>query len=210
MIGVVNLKGGCGKSNIAVNLACEIASKGHAVTLIDADAQGTAHHWASAGHLPVRVEAMPLGTRSAAQWVSRVLSMTVDFIVLDAPPQIGATTQAIVGISDLVLIPITPSYADLTATASALDLVQQARRERKDGGPRCLLIPSKVDRRTASGREIEGALKQFGEPVGPAVHQRAAFIDSLSAGEWIGSYAPNSAAHSDITTLFTAIKRSFK
>ena len=37
VIAVVNLKGGCGKSTIAVNLACELASNGDTVRLLDAE-----------------------------------------------------------------------------------------------------------------------------------------------------------------------------
>src|SRR5215468_6977340 len=45
IIAVLNLKGGCGKSTIAVNLACELASSGSKVLLVDNDSQGTATHW---------------------------------------------------------------------------------------------------------------------------------------------------------------------
>lgn len=41
VIALVNLKGGCGKSTIAVNLACELAANGDSVLLLDNDAQGT-------------------------------------------------------------------------------------------------------------------------------------------------------------------------
>jgi chromosome partitioning protein len=72
------------------------------------------------------------------------------------------------------------------------------------------LVPSRIDRRTSSGREIESALKQFGEPIGPAICQRSAFIDALTAGQWIGEYAPESAAHDDITALALSVKRRLK
>jgi chromosome partitioning protein len=42
IIAIGNLKGGTGKSTIAVNLACRLAEKQRSVVLIDADPQGTA------------------------------------------------------------------------------------------------------------------------------------------------------------------------
>jgi chromosome partitioning protein len=45
IIAVGNLKGGTGKSTIAVNLACRMAEMGRSVALIDADPQGTAAAW---------------------------------------------------------------------------------------------------------------------------------------------------------------------
>lgn len=206
-IAVVNLKGGVGKSTIAVNLACELAGKEPAAALlVDADAQGTTAFWCRQGKIPVRHEALPLdGPRDAARWIQRVMGFQARYVVIDCPPHIGAATEAAVGIADLAVVPVTASGADLMATASALELVRAARQSR--GGPACLLVPSKIDRRTASGREIESALEQFGERIGPAVHQRAAFVDCFSAGEWIGQYAPTSAAHEDIGGLARAVRR---
>src|ERR1700685_2603055 len=47
VIAVLNLKGGCGKSTIAINLACELAVNGDSVLLLDNDSQGTSSHWLS-------------------------------------------------------------------------------------------------------------------------------------------------------------------
>ena len=64
VIAVVNLKGGCGKSTIAVNLACELAANGDSVLLLDNDAQGTASHWLRGGRLPIRGACRPARARS--------------------------------------------------------------------------------------------------------------------------------------------------
>ena len=208
VISVANLKGGCGKSNIAVNLACALSMK-RSVVLVDADEQGTASFHASQGLLPVRCESWPLDREAAVTpWLHRILAIKAEYVVIDAPPHVGVVTQAITGIADLVIVPVTPSAADLMATGRALELVREARKLRSDKGPRCLLIPSRVDTRTISGRELAEALKGMGEPVGPAVHQRAAFVDALSSGQWIGEYAPGSDAHRDITALADTVKRT--
>lgn len=45
IIGVMNYKGGTGKTTVAVNLAAAFAKSGESVLLIDSDAQGSASHW---------------------------------------------------------------------------------------------------------------------------------------------------------------------
>ena len=207
IIAVVNLKGGVGKSTIAVNLACELA--GHqSVVVVDADSQGTATDWARRGDLPARVETLPLDADSqVGPWVEKVLTLQADHVVIDCPPHIGPATLAAVGIADMVLIPVTPSGADLVATDSALAVVHDAQAARKDSGPLCLLVPSKVDPRTASGRELAAALEKFDETVAPEIGQRAALVDAFSVGAWIGQYAPRNKANEQFRDLAIAVKR---
>ena len=211
VIAVLNLKGGCGKSTIAVNLACELASGGDKVLLIDNDAQGTARHWWTHGQLPLQGEFMPLESEEDGERLVRAAAARCErYIVLDAPAHVAAATQAAGKIADLVLIPVTASGIDLVATEAAVKLVQQARVLRRGGGPRCLIVPSKIDRRTDAGRQIDEKLMSFGEPVGPAIHQKIAFVEAFGAGKWVGEYAPQSAAHYDITSLAIAVKRSLR
>lgn len=209
-IAVANLKGGVGKTTLAVNLACELASDGGAVVLIDADAQGSASAWAARAKLPVKSEAMPIDdAREAGRWLDRVRHIRADWLVIDCPPHIGAATEAAVGWADLVLVPVGASGLDLVATQSALRLIAKAR-ERRKVGPRALLIPSKLDARTAAAREIDAALKQFGEPIGPSIHQRISFADAFTAGQWIGAYSPDSDAHNEIRAVARKSKGALK
>src|SRR5690349_18758267 len=49
IITVINAKGGCGKSTIAMNLASGLALRGHQTLLIDMDPQAQVTQWLGAG-----------------------------------------------------------------------------------------------------------------------------------------------------------------
>lgn len=204
LIAVGNLKGGTGKSTIAVNLACALGDAGHSVMLVDGDGQGTVTDWHAGHRLPVPVETLPLGgERDAQRWVARVLTFKAgaDYVVIDLPPQVGSGIASALLIADLFVIPVTPSGVDLRATGKALDLLRRARAVRGAAKPGCMLVPSRVDRRTSVGRRIYLTLERFGLRVGPAVRQRSAHVDAFDAGAWIGAHAPGSPAHREIRVL---------
>lgn len=210
IVAVGNLKGGVGKSTLAVNLACELAA-GAKVRLVDADAQATAAEWLAGGALPIEGEALPLDDPKQAQaWIRKVRAMPADLVVIDLPPHNGAATAAALFLCGLFVIPVAPSGLDLRAAAKALDMLREARALRGDGQPPALLVPSRVDRRTGAGREIEAALHEMGEPVGPAIGLRSAFVDSATALDWVGAFAPRSVAHQEIATLAAVVDRITK
>src|ERR1017187_40483 len=128
VIAVINLKGGCGKSTIAVNLACELAGNADSVLLLDNDSQGTASEWLSHGRLPVQGEFMPLENDEDGERLVRAMAVRNErYVVLDAPAHVGAAAQAAGKIADLVLVPVTASGVDLSATRTVVDLIRRAR-----------------------------------------------------------------------------------
>jgi chromosome partitioning protein len=211
LIAIGNLKGGVGKTTLAISVACALAEHGQAV-VVDADAQASATAWAAAGNLPAKVVALPLtaeGERATAAWLERLVEIKADtaFVLVDLPPNLGAATVAALSLADLLLVPVPPSGLDLRAAGQTLALLRQARQVRGDNRPASLLVPSRVDRRTGAGREVEAVLHDMGEPVAPAIIQRAAHVDAFSASQWIGVYAPRSAGHVEIQALTALVRR---
>jgi cellulose biosynthesis protein BcsQ len=114
---------------------------------------------------------------------------------------VGSGIASALLIADLFLVPVTPSAVDVRATGKALELLHRARAVRAGIKPACMLVPSRVDRRTVIGRSIHGTLARFGLRVGPSIRQRAVHAEAFNAGAWIGEHAPTSPAYREIRLL---------
>ena len=127
-IGIIQVKGGAGRSTVATNLAGELSKLGKTV-LIDCDMpQGTAASW-----FAVRDESGRSGSLLAdtatnhRELVAKVEQyQEADFLVLDGPPRIAELTRAILVLADMCLIPVGASAAEIWATADLLALVEEA------------------------------------------------------------------------------------
>ena len=202
ILGACGRKGGSGKTTTAIHLAGELAARGLSVEVVDCDDQGSASHWARPGRLPVPVRSMPLDSVDQIEaWSIAIKRIRTDCVVLDSPPHLGVALGGVVGLSDLALIPCGPSGLDLAATAETVGLVREIRAEREDRGPQILLVPNRTDWRTLAGRHLGSALAHLGDPVAPEVRARAALSVAFNTGQWIGSFAPNTPAHRDVSAL---------
>jgi chromosome partitioning protein len=213
VLAVTHLKGGVGKTTLAVNIACSLASKmerRHSVILIDGDINAVAARWLDGNHT-VAVERLPFGaTELKEPWTKRVFDRAAgcDWCVIDLPANIVAANSAALMIAHLAVIPVTASGLDLSVSEQQLNLVRDARIQRQETLPQILLVPSRIDRRTAIGRELEDELRELTEPVGPAISSRVQLVDAFTSKQWIGEFAPRSVAHQQIEALVSVIRRS--
>jgi len=211
VIGVCGRKGGSGKTTTAIHLAAELATRGRSAVLVDCDTQGSATYWSEPGRLPMPVKHMPLETDGeVATWSAQVRAIKADFLVLDSPPHLNAALGSIIGLSDLAVVPCGPSGLDLMATSETVGLIREIRTHRGGTLPHILLVPNRVDHRTASGKELTTALTGLAEPVSPEIRYRTAFSDAFNDGSWVGSYAPNSPAHKEMATLADEVIRTLE
>jgi len=202
ILGICGRKGGSGKTTLAVHLGAEFAQRGRSVVLVDCDTQGSASQWAEPGNLPMKVLHMPLEDENAvASWSNEVRALPADLIVLDSPPHLDSALGGVIGISDMVLVPCAPSGIDLVAASETIGLVREIRDLRGDGGPAILVVPNRVDKRTASGRELGAVLNDLEEDVAMGLGSRTAFSDAFNTGEWVGDYARHRTAHREIQAL---------
>lgn len=107
VIGLVNQKGGCGKTTTAVNLSASLAAAGHRTLLIDLDPQANA--------------TVSFGIDPAA------LRQTIYHVLLDPDHDDGLPLEAIVRTSSVEGLEIAPSSIDLAA--AELELAARIGRE---------------------------------------------------------------------------------
>jgi chromosome partitioning protein len=218
IISVCNLKGGAGKSTVAVNLACAIAER-RAVDcrLVDADRQGTALAWGAKGLLPVPVvraplqEAKPEERYPGMMWITQIKSIAemCDVLVIDMPPGLEYALAAVCALSDVILVPVNPSGVDFHATARFIGLIQKSREARRSTRPDCIIVPNRIDGRTTYERDLSD-YGQFGERVAEPIHMRTAFAKGFDTGQWIGSLEAGSVAHQEITRLVDLLAADYQ
>jgi chromosome partitioning protein len=206
IISCLNLKGGCGKSTICLNLAACLSTT-HKVLVIDLDPQRSVTRWSkqSEKHLDY-VHPLTLDSKKPAKQFKSDIDQLIfrsksELVFLDTPPQLEAAALFAALVSDVLLIPTTPSPLDIWAAEKAVETGREARRERGGRKPRIVLIPSRLQAGTVLGRELSDTLTALGEPVGPGISQRVALVESAISGQTIDQYAPKSPSHLEFKKL---------
>jgi chromosome partitioning protein len=200
IIGVLNQKGGVGKTTISVNLAAAFAKNGRRVLLVDADPQASALTWSSLRQaeplFPVIGMAKPTLHRELPN-----LAKGYDLVVIDGAPRVNELARAAMLASDLVLIPVQPSPYDVWASADTVRLVREAQQFRSS--IRAAFLINRRIAKTAIGRDVATALAQFEDvPVlASALGQRVVFAETAARGLAVIEAAPTSDAAAELMSL---------
>jgi chromosome partitioning protein len=198
IISFVNQKGGVGKSTTAINLAASLKRKNYSLVLIDADPQGSVVQWHAVEnnnafeilHHPEPLDQLDI----------KELAADYDYVVIDAPPAIGDIAKSILEVSDLTIVPLSPSALDIWSGWGTLEMIEDAKQTNPD-----LIVKLMVNRKipgTRVGRDAREAIEVFDmEIFQTELCQRVAFIDAMTSGVSVMQYAPTSKAANEIESL---------
>lgn len=199
-IAVSNLKGGVGKSTIALNVASTLHHAGHKTLVVDLDSQGTCRAWASVAADAGRdgPPVVAVDGRSLRRDLPRIAS-GVDVVVLDTPPRIGAEVRAAMLVADLVLLPITPGAADVWALRETVDVFEEAKGLKPELVARIVLNRAG---RTALSTVTKQAIQDLAIPaLDASLSERVAFGEATARGQGVVQYEPEGKAAAEVAKL---------
>jgi len=191
VITVGGLKGGTGKSTIALNLAGALSTGNRKVLLIDVDSQGSVAEWQK-----ISKQKEPSIAVEPASEVHRKFDVVLDkfeAIIIDTPPATAYQTRSAIIASDLVIIPIVPGILDLWSLKKFLQFYLQV----KEVNPsvEAFFLISRIDKRTNLGKELRPFLEKLDIPtLNTEIAQRISYSESFLAGKTIDQYAPKTQA----------------
>ena len=192
-VAVLNEKGGSGKTTIATNLASAWHADGRDVLLLDADPQLTALDWSDTEDTD-GVPVVHLGDSSLEDDLPRV-GESFELVVIDGAPRMGSLTASAVRVSDLVVIPVQPTAADIWSAETVVDVCETY------STPGVIAL-SRAVVGTKEADEATEALQSFGLPVLNArTSQRIAYSRALGQGKSVLDLPSAEKAAAEIRSL---------
>ena len=205
IIGMLNQKGGVGKTTLSVSIAHELARKNtpEDVLLVDADPQQSALSWSEVRENKLPFAVIGLAKKSLHRDLPAI-GKNYKHIIIDGPPRVTELARSCIMAADIVIIPCTPSPYDIWASEETIQLVKEAA-VYKENLKYCFVINRKIAN-TAIGRDVVDVLNSMEMKVLTAhVCQRVIFAEAAASGKTVFDLEPESKASEEIEKLVNEI-----
>jgi len=204
IITIAQQKGGSGKTTIVAHLAVSFAYKNKKVAIIDIDPQQTITMWYNIRSGNTGQALNNLTCVSSPGWrlsneIAKLKS-SYDIIIIDSPPHIETEAKTAIRESDLVLIPMQASPADLWASKATIAM---AEKEQKNIAIIC-------NRMNANAKLTKEILKQVPYLLKSTLGNRIAFAACLLEGKTVTETEASGIAAKEVNDLVMELSKKIK
>lgn len=182
---ILNAKGGCGKTTIATNLACQYACENQKTALIDYDPQASSTSWLEArpSHRPpiYCVAAYQNNGQITRTWQLRVPQGTTRVIV-DTPARLDTITASkLIREADTILIPVLASAIDIRAATQFLEELMKDPDFRRHQH-RVAVLGNRVRRNTKAYGKLQAFLEELDIPFISSLRDTQNYVRAAEEG----------------------------
>ena len=179
---VASTKGGAGKTTIIMALAGALAAEGLHVAVVDADPNRAYASWASEAYEGVKIEVRAEADETRLANAIDELAPKADIVLIDTAGFGNRAALLAIAAADAVLVPCTPSRADIEQAAKTLQLIEGAARASRRAIP-ARVVPSRIKITTAVSKHAMAELDAADLPRTTAmVSDRVAFAEMTFSG----------------------------
>lgn len=202
------IKGGSGKTTIAVSMAVLLSQMGRKVLLVDADVQATAtefSRWRTESLGDTGFTSIQLAEMQVRNEV-RKLEANYDDIIIDAGGRDTASQRAALIVSDLVIVPFAPRSFDIWTLEQVERLVEEMQMANPD--LRAYAVLNKVDKNERDRKDALQYIQESGvfQVLQSQLFERKVFANAAASGLAVTEAKPrNPKATVELTTLVDEI-----
>ena len=169
-IAITNLKGGVGKTTIAINLAVALTQREKSVCIIDTDKnQNSSVEWSMCrSEEKPTIQVFSLEPDQIKVKTLTDLETKFDVLILDGTPQLSELASRTIVVCDVILIPISASLFDFRAFEKFLNLLQETDKNRVALGLESVesyIVLNRINDRANISNEIVRGLEKYDVPI---------------------------------------------
>lgn len=184
-ITVINMKGGCGKTTIATNLASAYATRGRITTLIDYDPQGSSMYWMNTRPDDVSkingIAAYPSNKAVTRSWQLQ-LPPNTERVIVDTPAGLSGLDliDQLRG-THTIVIPVLSSYLDTHVTADFIRDLYLTAKVRPENTRICIVC-NRVKSNTLAFRALQRFLDSLDIPLIGELRETQNYVKASDSG----------------------------
>ena len=192
VIAVSQSKGGSSKTTTSINLCGSLIERGFKAIVADMDKdKPDAINWARQGeHINFVIELFEEKPMEKME----MLRKKYDFIILDTPPNYMPAAFKAIMLSDLIILPCSPSFLDQSNLTDAISIPRMAQKPFK-------ILACRVTKQQKLTKKLLAELVKTGQAFETAISAKSVVLESPFEGKWLGNYKPGSSSHKEFLAL---------